>query len=110
MAQVLVAMSRSTISSAVCSCAFACSTPWASLCPVADDLPRPLVHIEVEEPVAQARLVGDIWIGRQKLGPTRIVPVEILDDEARLWDRSIPRAVTQHRELADRPELSQCGG
>jgi len=75
--------------------------------PIANDLLHRLVHIEVVEPILQPRLQREVGVGRKKPRRTRIMPIEILDDDRRFRHDLVPRVIAQHRELADWPQFQQ---
>src|SRR5438034_11816616 len=98
-AQVFVAMSPSTMPSAVCSCASACSTPKASPLPGGRSLSPTtfcILQVQIEKAITHARLAGEIRIGGQEPRLAGVMLVEVFDDDARLRHHPIPRFVTQH--------------
>src|SRR6476620_5637345 len=64
--------------------------------------------MQVVEAVFQAHLQGELRIGRNEPGLSRVLQVEMLDDDARLRDRAV--AVLQHRKLAARPKFLERRG
>ena len=75
--------------------------------PVDDDLLHRLVHVEIVEAVAQARLPREVRVRRHEPRRARIVLRQIFDDDASTRGSSVLALVAQHRELADRPELHE---
>ncbi|MET3855020.1 hypothetical protein ABIE40_002109 [Rhizobium sp. OAE497] len=76
---------------------------------VGDDLLHRRLDIEIEEAVPEAHLEGTVRIQRQQMRFTRIMPVQIFDDDAGFRNGAVTRLIPQDRHLADRPVAEQLG-
>jgi hypothetical protein len=72
--------------------------------PVGDDLLHRLLDIMVVDAVPHPRLPGKIRVSGQEPHRSRIMCIEVFDDDCRLGNCLTARLVPQHRHLRRRPD------